>query len=264
MSASREAIDRHALLADYGNAERELLALLASPDAPDPTRTRRCLALTQRIGHLREEYRARVPLLRVSRCPFSGAVIRHSVDTLGLDGLWWNHADPVRPEESLPPTFFALTGAVQLWDPVGASPFLCNPGPDAPYVLPRLLANTNLRAVVSSCAVGHHRAFAIVYTADPVPTDMARVNTWGAGHYTFHDRDGRLCRTSWEPSIEDADFDLAPWIRSGRLLWIAPDDATLQLRSVVSGCPYLSVGGAHAFVRMLDNTVWTDAPELSP
>ncbi len=261
MSTSREAIERQALLADYGIAERELLALLVAGDAPDKSRTRRCYELTQRIGHLREEYRARVPFLRVSRCPFSGAVIRHSVDTLGLDGLWWNHADAVRPDENVPTTFFALTGAVQLWDPVGTSPFLCHPGPDAPYVLPRLLDNTNLRAVVSSFSVGHHRAFAIVYTADPPPMDMARVNTWGSGHYTFHDRDGHLCRTSLEPGIEDADFDLAPWIRAGRLLWIAPDDATLTLRSLVSGCPYLSVGGAHAFVRMLDDTVWTDAPE---
>jgi hypothetical protein len=261
MTPPRADSQRDELLAAYFAAEREVEELLEASDAPQGDRTSRLSALTQRVGHLREKYRALVPLLRISRCPLTGGVIQHSIDALGLDGLWWNHSDPVRPNENLPATFLALTGALQLWDPVETAPFICKPGAGAPYVLPRLLEDERVRAVVSSFPVGHHRAFAIVYTADPMTDDLARVNDWGSANYTFVDADGDLCRAAWEPGTEDADFDLEPWIRAGRLLWIAPDDPTLTLRSLATDCPYVDVAGERAFLRLYDGRVWTDALE---
>ncbi len=46
--------------------------------------------LSEKLSESREQYRASVPVLPLSRCPYSNQVVYHSIDTYGLDGLWWN------------------------------------------------------------------------------------------------------------------------------------------------------------------------------
>lgn len=220
----------------------------AQRDEDDPARRTRAA--------LRAEYLAGVPRVRLSRCPFTKEVVTHSVDTAGLDGLWWRYEDVVRPVEELPPTFFALTGAVRLADAVEDVPFLVKAGPEVPYVIPRILLHRDVRAVVSTVKVGGHTGYAVCYFAEPVPPMLARVNAWGANEFWFTDEYG----TWWDSSDEDGEeveHDLAPWVSEGKLQWVSPGDPDLRLRSGLDGCPYLDLPGRRSFVRVQDGTSWT-------
>ena len=51
-------------------------------------------------------------------------------------------------------------------------------------------------------------------------------------------------RIQLTPDPQEWDFDLAPWIKAGKLLWIAPEDELLVLRSTIYDCPYLNFPGS--------------------
>lgn len=200
-----------------------------------------------------QDYLRGLPRPAVARCPYTGSVVQHSVDTGGIDGPWWNYAFPIRPMEQLSPTFFAFTGALRLVDPIPNVASLVKPGPEAPFVVPRLLAAPRMRAVLSSIAVGDCAGWTITYFTD-TPVAIERFNDWGSCRYWV---DGLGIK--WDSMTEDAeplDFDLAPWIQRGALQWIAPGDPELVLRSTPDGCPYLGLPGRHTFVRVQDGTVW--------
>lgn len=118
----------------------------------------------------------------------------------------------MRPEEELPETLIAFTGALRLADDVEFTPFLVMPGPGAPYVLPRLLDQEGVRAVVSSVAIGAHQGYVIAYFAESPPDGAQRANDWGSEIYRLPDASGE---DGWDTVIEVGDtydFELGPWI----------------------------------------------------
>jgi hypothetical protein len=221
------ASERGIILAEYCAILQKVRAYWTDP--PDEA----YWSLQGRLADLRECYCAKVPILPLSRCPFSGQVVHHSIDCHGIDGLWWNCEAPVRPAEHLPPTFFTLTGALKLRGTVAPAPFLCKPGPETPFVIPRLLKHRHIKAVISSLEVGEHLAFPIFYFADPIPYFIDRINTWGTNQYSFISEAGEYCWNDVPYDPMDADFGLAKWIKAGKLLWIAPGDEAMVLQSLV-------------------------------
>lgn len=201
-------------------------------------------------------YAYRVPRLPLSRCPFTGEAVVHSIDHYGLDGPWWDYHAAPRMAEALPPTYYALCGALRLGGPCEAAEALVKPGPEVPFVVPRMLDLPGVRAVVSHVRVGAHDAWPIFYFADPLPWGERRFNTWGRNLYFFRDEQGEVC---WDQNLEDfeeMDFDLAPWMERGKLSWIAPGDADLRLQDTPDGCPYLGLDGRRGFLRMQYGQVW--------
>jgi hypothetical protein len=171
-----------------------------------------------------------------------------SIDPFGLDGLWWHYHSALRPDETLPSTFYALTGAMKLAAQIEDTRFLVMPGPEAPFVIPRLLDHEGAVAVVSHVKVGAHEGFPIFYFANPLPTGL-RFNTWGRGLYYVEENGERL----WNKVPEDEeplDFELAPWIERGKLLWIKPGDAKLALENKTKGCPFLGLAGRREFLQV--------------
>ena len=197
-------------------------------------------------------YAAAVPRVRISRCPITQEVVTHSLDTLGLDGLWWHYYAPVRPEESLPDTFYSITGAVQLSSPLEQTPFLVGPGPERPYVVPRMLQREGVVAVVSQVRIGRHDAYPVLYFAG-APTPGRRFNAWGRSSY--HLGRGRAWDRLREVD-EPVDYELKPWIDKGKLLWIEPGDRQLELRASARGCPYLKLKGRRRFMWMQFGEAW--------
>lgn len=233
--------------ADPGAAERR--ALLDEYFALEPRRHEP--GAIARRDELRAAYEAWLPRVRIARCPFTDEVVRTSFDPEGLDGLWWRYELPVRGYDERPATFFALTGAVALGrgGPEPA-PFDRMPGPTGPYVVPRMLLHEDVKAVVKALPVGSHTAYAITYFARPVPPMLQRFNEWGASFYTYEtDTDPDLWDESDEAS-EVLDDDLARWIDSGDLLWVAPGDDSCALRSTSADCPYVGLAGERAFTLM--------------
>jgi hypothetical protein len=55
-------------------------------------------------------------------------------------------------------------------------------------------------------------------------------------------------------------FDLGPWLRSGKLLWIAPGDTTLTLREGEAGCPLVGLTGSRHMAHIREGRVWRSRP----
>jgi len=228
----------------------------AAPDEDAPAILEGLDEAHRRVMALYDAYQDGLPWPAISRCPFSGRVIRQPIDTFGLDGPWWDHERPARPIVDQTDTLFAVTGAVHIEGEPPVTPFLCKPGPGAPYVAPRLFASPEVRAVVSSLLVGRHIAYPVIYFAQDTPWDLARINTWGLDHYSAELPHGEGYSVSVADDPRDFDFDLEFYIRSGRLLWIAPGDETLTLRSTVEACPYLGLPGSRRPVGLRDGVMW--------
>lgn len=208
-----------------------------------------------------------LPLRDLSRCPFTGEKLSMVIDDMGLDGLWWNYDAPKRPENKLPITWYALDGALKLNSDPERAPFLCSPGPDVPFILPRLLEYIQVKAVISTIQIGAHTAYPIFYFADPMLYGEKRVNDWGTARYW---ETGSMIPELWSPGeyisltpdTNEYDFDLEPWIKAGKLLWIAPGDDTLTLHGHVSGCPYLDLQGSRRLKYIRNGIVWEDDEEF--
>lgn len=213
--------------------------------------------LQEQLAGMRDEYENWLPVVPLSRCPFTGETVDYCIDLFGLDGLWWNYDAPVRRTEELPPTYFALDGAVTLKGRIDNAPFLCKPGAGVPGVLPRLLDQEETRAVISSFPIGTHQGYAVFYFADAAPEDMTRVNTWGTRIYTFVDQENMVRWGEFDLHINDYDFELGPWIEAGKLHWIKPGDESLTLMSSVEDCPYIGLKGERQLQRIERGEVWS-------
>ena len=250
--------ERRELLAECGQLLRQVqrvkggsVAQMAgtSPGGTD--------ALLQKAASLKTLYRNHLPVLPLSRCPFTGQVMYRSIDPYGIDGYWWDYHNPVRSLTFLPSTFFSFTGAMQLVQPVEETDFLCCAGPGVPFVIPHLLTTEKIKAVLYSLKIGPHTGYPVVYFADPAPQGIEPVNDWGTDHWKYLDFSGGI---HWNESFDDEeeyDFDLVPYLRSGRLLWINPDDRTMSLCSGLAGCPYADLKGERRTQRIQYGKVWT-------
>lgn len=213
-------------------------------------------AADTRRGELWDAYIDGTPRVPVARCPFTGELFDPPLDTFGLDGLFWKHDPPARAPERMTATRIAFTGAVALTESVEAAPFLAKPGPGAPFVVPRILRHPDIRAVLSAISIGTHTGYAITYFANRPLAECERFNTWGTDDYQLDLGEGDYGWNRSEPTMEDYDFELAPWIQQGKLLWIAPGDVTCGLHEGLVGCPYLSLAGHRTPVCIQDGEVW--------
>jgi hypothetical protein len=186
----------------------------------------------------------------VGRCPFTSLAVVRSVDTRTLAGPWWDHRAPLRRTRHDPATLFALTGALALNGHPEPSQHLVAPGPAVPHVVPRLLARPDAIAVLSSFAVGSHRAYVTTYYARPGSTDLPVANEWPHGAWTG--RDG--WQSIDEP--EDVDSDVGAWLDRDQLLWIDGEDPTAKLHAGRDGCPYLELAGTRTPQRIQHGIVW--------
>lgn len=200
------------------------------------------------MDNLVEMYQKQLKYSSISRCPFTGEAVEWNIDDEGLDGLWWNIDNPIRQDIKAPSTFYAIDGAMKLSSNIEAAPFTVKPGPDIPYVLPRLLELDQVKAVISQLSIGEHTGFCITYFCDPYLKYLPRINEWGTDRYWESNpiigdsySPGRW--VSLDPYKSDRDFDLKYWIQKGKLFWIKPNDPNLRLRISVTDCPFIDLVG---------------------
>jgi hypothetical protein len=208
--------------------------------------------LAASLAGLLDQYRRNLPVLPLSKSPFSQQVLYHSLDPFGIDGPWWNYTAPVHPVEYVMPDFHSLTGALRLQEPVENAPFLSVPGPGAPYVVPEILSDDRILAVLSSIPVGRHTAYLITYFTDDPAARIPRMNRWGANRWELLDRRGTFSWGEYSPPESRLDFDLRSWVEKEKLLWILPEDRTLSLHPGIQGCPFLDCKGTKSIQRILN------------
>lgn len=220
-------------------------ALREGRDIPEADQARRG-QLNELANVMHRRYRELLPTIPVSRCPRTGELWNWAVDVINLDGWFWRHASSTRRIEALPLTWLAITGAMRVIEPVPPTNFLVEPGPGVPFVIPRILQHPEISAVISQLPIGPHTGWPITYFGSR-STGETMVNDWGSDEHYVYAPDG-----TWEGWREqtiyykDMDFDLEPWLQSGDLYWIAPDDDTMTLRTGPQDCPYLDLTGPRA------------------
>jgi hypothetical protein len=221
------------------------------------------------LSALEDWYSGWLPRVPVARCPHSGRTVAFPIDTVDLDGWFWRYESPARPYhwDELPPTWLAMVGAMRLRQPLASTSFEARPGPEAPYVIPRILdRREDVRAVIAEIPIGPHTGLAITYfTRKQIPAKL--VSTWGEATYHWRSSDGEWHWEDggWTPDyfdfdIDDNDYNLAPWLRSGKLLWIAPGDSDLTLHTGEADCPYTGMTGSHHTAHIRDGQIWRAGP----
>ncbi len=227
----------------------------------------------QRMRELWKQYDSGLPRVPISRCPFTSAIIQIPLDTFGLNGPRWDSEVGIHLDNKSiqSPHYWTLSGAVRLADSLDSGNCFVCPGPEVPFVVSDLFKADYFKAVIYQISIGSHVAYPIVYFAAivhyaeekrtqgrgviPFPawfSDYAYYTTCviqtgkHAGKFVFHVTSENI--THYSDMRERADFDLEKWIRSGHVLWIAPGDESMTLRSDVEGCPYLNLPGTKEFL----------------
>jgi len=189
------------------------------------------------------EYGDRLPRVVLGICPFTRQPLRGSFDPFALDGPWWWKDLPFEIDEPAPPpTFRVLLGALALngREPAETGDEVI-PGPEVPYVVPRLLNLPGMAAVISrlELATGDV-AYPVSYwsTLDIPAEDLHQ--PWLRPDLWFDDEGGSQ---SWLIANDPWDFDLAPWIAADKLYWIEPGNDQVLGRASGGNCPYLELKG---------------------
>jgi hypothetical protein len=228
--------ERDALMAAHADASaRQNRA--AAAGAFDEAR-----AATAEARRLEGEYLRRLPWIAMGCCPHCGQVLRSPFDPFGLDGLWWRAGTlPVAPEAC--DHFCVLLGAVNYGGELpGPVPFECHPGPEVPYVIPRLLSLPGVVAVIGRVPMETgYTAYPIAYfAARPLPAEVL-VPSWGRVTYSYVDASGR---GGWKGANDPWDFGLDPWLNSGKVRWCPPDsDNTTLSEEPPAAYPYRDLEG---------------------
>ena len=222
----------------------ELPAGISNGDSlPESNPDTDLISLLKVREQLQNQYLALLPKLPISRCPFTGQVVEKTLDTFGVDGPWWDYANPVRPEDPEPATWLGLSGSLVLTAPLPTLTHVVMPGPSVPVIYPGLLAEMDVRAVLSHVRIGTWQGVIVSWYVRRDRYRYTPPNEWGAPWCDVPTQEGGFVRGPSIWQLPDADTDLAPWIRRGKLFWIAPGDDTLLLRADVAACPYLGMPG---------------------
>jgi hypothetical protein len=195
------------------------------------------------------EYADRLPRAVLSIDPFTDRVYKRSFDPFGLDGPAWDARTMVPFDDPDPgPNFQVLLGA---YDLRGRAPAEVNeevwPGPPIPFVVPALLALPGMVAVIGRLTMENGDiGYPIAYFSDQTVSKRDLHQEWGRLDYWF--KDPGAVDASWLASNYEWDFELAPWIERGKVLWIEPnvDDPSgaLTLKRAGDGaCPYVGLAG---------------------
>src|SRR5688572_13518754 len=191
-----------------------------------------------------DEYSERLPRVLMSVCPFTGAELMRSYDPFGLEGPWW-HKDLLCKikEPAPPPTFKALLGALRLGARVPAeSTREVTPGPEVPFVVPRLLGLPGMVAVISEIKVQTGDvAYPVAYFSEEEIRPEKLHQFWLRPDLWFKTEAGEA---SWIIANDAWDFDLKPWIDRKKLWWVGEKKGKPVALSVDAGpCPFLNLPG---------------------
>jgi hypothetical protein len=193
-------------------------------------------------------YADRLPRIVMSACPFTGQTLERAFDPFGLDGPWWYQDREVEiAEPEAPATFKVLLGALALR---GRTPTEARadviPGPEVPFVVPRLLRLPGMVCVVSQLTLTTgDTAYPIAYFSPEEIAPKQLHQPWLRQELWFKADESA---NAWLIANDAWDFDLEPWVASGKLRWIEPTDAEARVVDGRAGraCPYVDLPGDRA------------------
>jgi len=188
------------------------------------------------------EYGDRLPRVMMGACPFTGAPLMASLDPLGLDGPWWWKDRTFEiSEPEAPPTFRLLLGGLALSgrQPVEVTDEVI-PGPEVPFVVPRLLQLPGMVAVVSQIVLDNGDvAFPISYWSEAEIDPSLLHQPWLRQELWVQGPNG----PGWLIANDVWSFDLPEWIARDKVMRIEQGGKDVRGRTSGSPCPYVNLKG---------------------
>lgn len=237
--------DRDAKLARMEEIKHRMYGPTDTPLATEDLR-----ALNRDHEQLKAEYYRGLPAIAVARCPFCAEIAFLGADVFGIDGPWWDVLSPPAPGDRACAHCLVTLGALDLGEDVLERVALrstveIEPGPAAPFVVPRLMTLAGMVCVLYGTGrmVEGSTAYLMSYFADPPAPAAEGHQPWLRTQYWYADSQGR---PTWNSRNDSWDFDLAPWLdgEAAKLVWIAADDQAMALRrDAARECPYLDMPG---------------------
>ncbi|NJO18415.1 MAG: hypothetical protein HC877_22580 [Thioploca sp.] len=206
---------------------------------------------------LKKTYLLGLPHISIARCPFTDKLVTKEIDIYGFDGRWWNKFSPELLLQGSPYAF-TYCGALNLMGKeiheVGEIDEILT-GPEVPYVIPHLLELPEVKCVIYATKLlePQYPVYFMTYFANPKLSPSRSHQMWLRTDFWYRDEEGH---TWWDIRNDTWDFELARWFKKPeKLLWIAPSDPKMQLRSDVNDCPYLNLSGRRKFLVILKGKV---------
>ena len=219
LSQRKNIIDEHRrIILDMRTIETEISNRLKNNDVSWRELEKERNALYVQIEPLIEQYWSILPAAELSCCPFCDEKLFRLFDAIDLNGFWWmDRTQRPHKEPQSCPHFCLLTGAVNFNNhPVSGGLFESLPGPDVPYVIPRILELPAMKAVISCVEMQcGYRAFAIAYFAQNPPAPKELTQSWAQKIFSFKDEGGNK---GWDIREDAFDYALASWTKLGKLL----------------------------------------------
>jgi hypothetical protein len=217
--------------------------LFPSEEAPAPSENEEPL-LFERMFQTLAEYSDRLPRERLSVCPYCGEPLKRVFDPWGMDGMWWHSTVKVAFEEPAACEHFrVLLGALNL---AGRAPAEVRaqvlPGPDVPFVVPKLLDLPGMVAVVGSLRLpSGDLAYPIGYFSDQPTRSNQLHQSWCRESFWYTDTNDK---PMWFIANDEFDFELRPWLERGKLRWVdLEEEGSKTLGSADGKCPFLDLPG---------------------
>lgn len=250
MILSSELIDRrNAIIQEHRKVideirgiEKKVERLLAASDSRWQERHKDRNPLLREIDRLINAYWGWIPAVSLSRCPICNAELFRTFDPVDLTGFWWMDRAQRPGDEPEPCSHFnLLTGALNLNGlPPKGGPFESRPGPDVPYIIPRILEMPTMQVVISSISMHcGYTAYPVAYYSQEPAAGGTLTQTWAQPQYYFTTADGK---TGWNIVDDSYDFDLLPWLRTGKIRWL--EEGKLNPKGAKpEECPFQGIKG---------------------
>lgn len=229
--------ERDALLRDHA------IVMKHYADARDQRDSAGCARHFAEAKALAKRYYERLPRLALGVCPVCGKPLYRQFDPFGFDGPWWSDP-PAGDEPPACPHFVLLRGAVDLRGrAVRAGAVRVHPGPEVPYVIPRLAALEGMRMVIGELPMEPgYVAYPLTYFAPRRPATSELTSVWARPTYEYANASGD---GGWDYANDPWDFDVQSWIDRGVVRWTEPGSSNTRLADPAAGpCPYAHLGGS--------------------
>jgi hypothetical protein len=239
-----------------GEMRRLNQVILSYPEKQRPDLAERTQShdVWKQFRRLTQEYRSRLPIHKLARCPYCGTDILRPVDSFSLMGFdpdldatelyggepeWPSPPPRQHCRHALGATLSVNLNGLQpddlrdwmLWD---KTLFMRS----APYFMVWPLIARYTSAVVHALPIGR------LDDEEPIHRYTAYFTTYFAG-----DRTNLRTREMWVPNdvggpamgAVQTDADLLKWVRAGRLYWLDPDDTSRLVAGPPEAFPYANI-----------------------
>lgn len=198
-------------------------------------------------NNLKKEYYDNIPIVTMGVCPICNKSLYRTFDPYFIDGFWWDKsAFNLEGEPESCEHFFLLGGVVNSnnieFDRsiIKSITWWKSYTPDLPYVSIHELKDDGRFAVLCQLDMNcGFTAYSIAYFSEPPKKTGRFTDIWKYGFDLHIEDDGSQ---KWSEQMMSRDFNLLPWLESGKLKWCDPGSGNNVLSTKpYNECPFLNL-----------------------